>query len=493
MAQVEVEILPVYFDYVLEKDYPVVIMVGGRNSGKSFFMEQLAVMNLNNKKQYKLLVVEDVETNIGEGVKNGIEQRSEEFGLEKFFGSTKVPPEITHRVTGNKVIFKGYHSEAQQKQVKSLNEVTACWYEEGENITYKQFKALRMQLRGGNEKDRQLFITMNPIISDGYINQEFFINEPDKVYEWFSDGRPKVFERIISVDIENDNGETEIVSLTCLVIVSTYRDNKYLTPEQKADIEELKKTDPEMYEMLGEGKFVKPAGTYFKEFSRGIHVIEPFPIPSHWRRYTTKDYGLDMLANLWIAVDTQGYAYVYKELYQSDLIISEAAKRIKEVNGNDIIHAKYAPPDLWNRRQETGKSAAELFRENGESLIKSSNDRVQGWYNVKEWLKVIEVRDEQTGELKKTSQLKIFSNCVNLIRTLPQLQRDEKDPNDVADQPHELTHAPDALRGFCITRPVKPETKIDNRKTHWALRDDKPKGNNYISTDEPTNGYLGGW
>jgi len=264
---IEVEILPVYFDYALEKKYPVVILVGGRNSGKSFFMEQLAVKNTNNKKKYKLLVVEDVETNIGEGVKNGIEQRSEEFGLDRFYSSTKVPPEITHKVTGSKVIFKGYHSDAQQKQVKSLNEITAVWYEEGENITYKQFKALRMQLRGGEEEDRQLFITMNPIISDGYINQEFFMKPPDKVYEWFSDGRPKVFERNIVVESEQDNGEIEVITLVCLVIVSTYKDNKYLTPEQRADIEELKQTDFEQYEMLGEGKFVKPAGTYFREFA----------------------------------------------------------------------------------------------------------------------------------------------------------------------------------------------------------------------------------
>ena len=477
---IEVEVLPIYFDYALGKDYPVIILVGGRNSGKSFFMEQLAIMNINNKKRYKLLVVEDVETNIGEGVKNGIEQRAEEFGLEEFIGSTKVPPEITHRVTGNKVIFKGYHSEAQRKQVKSLNEVTAAWYEEGENITYKQFKALRMQLRGGDDKDRQLFITMNPIISDGYINGEFFVKAPDNVFEWFSDGRPKIFERIVSVEIDSDKGETEIVSLTCLIIVSTYRDNKYLTQEQKADIEELKQTDPEMYEMLGEGKFVKPSGTYFREFARGIHVIEPFVIPDTWRRYITLDYGLDMLAAYWIAVDTHEKAYVYKELYQSNLIISDAAKEILDMT-IESIYETIAPPDLWNRRQETGKSAAELFRDNGIDLTKANNDRVMGWYNVKEWLKPYE--DEQKI---MTASLVITKNCVNLIRCLPQLQRDPKDPNDVdRTSNHELTHGPDALRYWIAGRPcptkVKPKIVYDSSLSARAQkhRDNmtkKPKG-----------------
>ena len=116
------------------------------------------------------------------------------------------------------------------------------------------------------------------------------------------------------------------------------------------------------------------------------------------------------------------------------------------------ISLTYAPPDLWNRRQETGKSAADIFQENGLTLVKSSNDRVSGWYALKEWLSVYETQDEQTGDTKQDSLLKIFKNCKNLIRRLPQLQRDEKDPNDVANEPHEITHAPDALRYFCVMR-----------------------------------------
>jgi phage terminase large subunit len=266
-----------------------------------------------------------------------------------------------------------------------------------------------------------------------------------------------VFERVISVEIESDSGEIECVSLTCLIVVSTYKDNKYLTPEQKADIEELKKTDPEMYEMLGEGKFVKPAGTYFSEFSKGIHVIEPFIIPEHWRRYRAIDYGLDMLACYWIAQDGNNKAYVYKELYQSGLIISEAANRMVEIT-NEPIYETAAPPDLWNKRQETGKSAAEIFGENGVWLSKASNNRVQGWYNLKEWLKPY--TDEQG--IKKAN-IVFFKNCTNIIRTLPQLQRDEKNPNDVANEPHELTHAPDAIRYFVAARPTPKIVEVKKK------------------------------
>jgi phage terminase large subunit len=210
-------------------------------------------------------------------------------------------------------------------------------------------------------------------------------------------------------------------------------------------------------------------GQYFDEFSRDIHVIEPFEIPQHWHRYITIDYGLDMLAAYWIAVDTQNKAYVYKELYQSNLIISDAAKAITNLINEDIYEI-CAPKDLWNRRQETGKSAAELFADNGVYLSQTDNNRVQGWYNLKEWLKPY--KDEFGAN---TAHLLIFKNCVNLIRTLPQLQHDEKDPNDVANEPHELTHAPDAIRYWINGRPaptVLPQPRI-NKEQQFVIKNNE--------------------
>lgn len=455
-----IEILPVFYDYLIDKQYPVNVLVGGRNSGKSYFMEQLATIKAHNSEGYTLLVIEDIETNIGAGVKDGIEKRTEEFGIDMLYSSTKVPPEIRH-INGNKVLFKGYRTDDQQKQVKSLNEITAAWYEEAENITYNQFKALRMQLRGGDEADRQLFLTLNPMNEEGFINQYFFQRVPDKVFEYFPDGRPKVFEVNITVDVDDDS-----YSLPCIVVCTTYKDNPYLTAEQKADIEELKHTDKDLYAMLAECKFVKPQGAFFGEFQIGVHTCEPFEIPAHWRKYRAFDYGLDMLACYWIALDDSGRAYVYRELYESDLIISDAAAKIRRMTlEGESIYETFAPPDLWNRRQETGKSAAELYNDNGIWLTKRSNDRIQGWLNVKEWLKV---------DADGNANLVIFNNCENLIRTLPQLRRDKAKPNDVDSKTdHELTHAPDALRYFLAGRPAPTMTRA--KKPVYNFESERPR------------------
>jgi hypothetical protein len=199
---------------------------------------------------------------------------------------------------------------------------------------------------------------------------------------------------------------------------------------------------------LLEGDWDVNEGQYFSEWRRELHVIKPFEIPKSWRRYFAMDYGLDMLAGYWIAVDPFENAYVYREIYQSNLVISAAAESIKAKQGKDIPEELCAPPDLWNRRQDTGKSVAEIFAEHGLLLRKVSNDRVQGWLDLKEWLKP---RENEFGE--KKPKLRIFENCTEIIRTLPSLVHDEKRWNDISDKIHEYTHGPDALRYWASSRP----------------------------------------
>ena len=249
-----------------------------------------------------------------------------------------------------------------------------------------------------------------------------------------------------------------------IFIPSTVYENQYLMENNPEYVENLENLPEMRKRAMLYGDWDAFEGQYFNEFNRDIHIIEPFVIPEDWRIYRTLDYGLDMLACYWIAVDNTGKAYVIKELYQSGLIISDAAEAIKAMT-TEPIYDTIAPPDLWNKRQETGKSAAELFGENGVWLTEANNNRVQGWYNLKEWLKPYE--DEQ--EIM-TASLVIFKNCVNLIRTLPQLQYDDKNPNDIANEPHELTHAPDAIRYFVAARPCpkiapkeKPKLKLIER------------------------------
>lgn len=243
-----------------------------------------------------------------------------------------------------------------------------------------------------------------------------------------------------------------------IFIPSLVFENKYIMEKDPNYVKVLENLPEDRKQAMLYGNWDVFDGQFFREFNRNIHVIEPFEIPLEWNRYIAMDYGLDMFAVLFIAVDTKGKAYVYNEIHKSDLIVSDARQTLKSIMRNHKYKAIYAPPDLWNRNRDTGKSTAELFFEGGIDLTKASNDRKAGWLNVKEWLKIKKAKNEQTGEVYEDSDIKIFSNCINLVRCLPQLQHDEKDPNDVATEPHEITHITDALRYFCVNH-IAP-TKI---------------------------------
>lgn len=116
-------------------------------------------------------------------------------------------------------------------------------------------------------------------------------------------------------------------------------DNKTLMDNNPEYVQALETLPEEMKRAHLYGDWDVFAGQYFTEFRREIHVLRPFEIPVDWLRYVALDYGLDMLAAYWIAVDHQGMAYIYRELYQPGLIISDAAQMINELTGMNKLNS----------------------------------------------------------------------------------------------------------------------------------------------------------
>lgn len=244
-------------------------------------------------------------------------------------------------------------------------------------------------------------------------------------------------------------------------IPSTVYENEYLMKSSPEYVRTLENLPEDRKRAMLYGDWDVFQGQYFTEFNRQLHVIEPFVIPDYWKKYITFDYGLDKFAVLFIAVDTKGKAYIYNRIHKGGLIVSEAAQMLKSYMRGYKYESIYAPPDLWATDRHTGKSTAEVFRDNGIVLTKASNERIAGWLAVKEWLKPHKERNIQTGEVELVSNLYIFNTVLELIEYLPQIQHDEKKINDCANDPHELTHICDALRYFCISR-ISPSDEIDD-------------------------------
>ena len=298
-------------------------------------------------------------------------------------------------------------------------------FDELTHFTEQMYIYLISRLRGALDYPRAMKSSTNPGgIGHTWVKSRFIdIGEPQKIHKCGKTSR--------------------------LFIPATVFENKVLMKNDPSYVKRLENLSEKDRRQLLYGDWDTNEGQYFSEWRRELHVCEPFEIPANWTRFFAMDYGLDMLAGYWIAIDPFENAYVYREVYKSGLIISEAARTILEAQRNDLPEMYIAPPDMWNRRQDTGKSVAEIFFEKNIPLYKASNDRVQGWYNLKEWL---HPRLDEFGE--KKPRLRIFANCTEVIRTLPALCFDEHNPNDVGDKVHEYTHAADALRYWAAARPM---------------------------------------
>jgi phage terminase large subunit len=397
------------------------VLKGGRGSKKSATTGFWYIYNIMKYKQANAVVIRKTFSTHKDSTFAQLKWAAKKLGVFDKWKFTVSPLEATYLATGQKILFRGLDDPLKLTSM-TVDTGVLCWvwWEEVYEIEKESdFDTVDESIRGEMPEGlwKQLTLTYNPWVNSHWTKERFW-----------------------------DNTDPNAFTLT-----TTYKCNEWLDDQDRSKIEALATTNPERYKVVGLGDYGIPGGTFFEEFRTDIHVIDPFVLPAHWQRFRFLDYGLDMLAHYWGAIDTQGFAYIYKEIYEPNVIISAACKKIKAMT-NETIKLTYAPPDLWKRNTETGKAAADIFRENGIMLTRSNNDRVDGWLSMKEWLAPFEIKDEQTGETKITARLKIFKNCVNLIRTLPQIQHDEVDPNDCRTEPHELTHAPDALRYFTIMR-----------------------------------------
>lgn len=298
--------------------------------------------------------------------------------------------------------------------------------DEATQFTEDQFRTLGACLRGAARLPRRMYLTCNPggighaWVKRLFVDREFRVDQGE---------RPEDY---------------------CF-IPATVDDNPHLlkgSPEYKQMLDLLPE-DVRRAHRYGDWNAL--AGVYFPEFRDQTHVENGFSrIPSQWRLYRAFDYGLDMLACLWIAVDFDGRCHVYREVQQSGLIVSDAAALIRALTPErERIECTIAPPDMWNRQKDSGKSMAELFAQNGVDLLRASNDRVQGWMAVKEMLKPM-------GDGEKPG-LMVGRECVGLRRDLKLIQHDAKNISDCATQPHDITHICDALRYFCVTHTLSAE------------------------------------
>lgn len=293
--------------------------------------------------------------------------------------------------------------------------------------------------------------------------------------------------------------------MTRQFIPSRITDNPTLmeeSPEYQDQVRGL--GSPELVKAMLEGDWNVVAGCYFPEFGRSRHVVGPHVIPDHWPRFRSMDWGsASPFAVHWWAISDgtelggcplypRGSLICYQEWYGAEkpnkglkLTVEEVANGIlsRDYTGNEggVIRIRSGPADPSIFKQDGGPSIAEQFRKCGVVWLRGDNQRIPGWQTFRNRL----VGDE-FSEGRPT--IYFFDTCLDSIRTIPEMQHDQHNPNDL--QTKSDDHCLDSIRYFCQFRAspkdkplaIKPKTirevTLDDL---WDLREEELRQRRVVS------------
>ena len=304
--------------------------------------------------------------------------------------------------------------QGQEYDVIAIDEAT--------QISEYHFSIFKACLRGTGKYPRRMYLTCNPggighaWVKRIFVDRDFRENEDPADYSFIS---AQVF------------------------------DNQVLCRSDPEYVKSLETLPQKMREAWLYGRWDIFEGQFFPEFDPETHVCRGEDIPRDVKYFVAFDYGFDMLAALLMAIDGDGRLYCVSEFCKSGLTLSEAAVEISELCEGLRIEYAVASPDLWNRRQDSGRSGFEIMQSvrGMPPMIPADDRRIAGWRVLREYL------TRHQGKPK----LYISMRCTELIRCLPALLCDPSRPEDASSEPHSVTHAPEALRYAVMSRIEGPK------------------------------------
>ena len=181
---------------------------------------------------------------------------------------------IKCKLTGNEVAFAGLDDVEKIKSITFENgELTDIWVEEATECQEADINQLKVRLRGGKTK-KQMCLSFNPINIQHWIKKHF------------------------------------IDSRLATVCFSTYKDNKFLTDDDRKALEDLKQIDEYTYEVYCLGKWGILGKTVFD--ARAIQKrLDEIPKPIKTGYFTYEYDGLRITDIKWVN-DKDGYIRLYQ-------------------------------------------------------------------------------------------------------------------------------------------------------------------------------------
>ena len=326
-------------------------------------------------------------------------------------------------------------------------------FDELTHFTREEYEYLISRNRADGEGVRvYIRATANPGgIGHGWVKERFITAAPPNTTIRFK------------TEVRMPDGNIKPMERTRVFIPSSVFDNQELLNNDPNYLANLASLPEAQKNALLYGDWDTFSGQVFTEWKnhpenedrRNTHVIKPFVIPRHWKRYRSFDWGFTKpFAVQWWAVDEEGICYLYRQLYGCTSVpntgvkieTAEIARKIKAIEdseeaGNSIIGI--ADPAIWDESRGKEGTIVRLMEKEGVYFEKGDHKRIPGKMQVHHRLAF----DEHGRPM-----LYVFETCRDFIRTFPNLIYSERDVEDVDSDCED--HDYDAMRYFLMRNPI---------------------------------------
>lgn len=322
---VDVKVNPAYLPY-LNKPQFLQIFFGGSSSGKSFFITDKIVLDVLAGCNY--LCCRNVGNTIKKSVFNEITKSISNMGVKHLFAINKSDMVITCKRNEKQILFAGLDDPEKVKSITPISGVLErIFIEEATEIRRDAYLQLKKRLRGKSEHSKHIIMAFNPILKSHWIYKEFFSGwQDDKNYY-----------------VNNNYGATDTKKgISLFILKTTYKDNMFLTAEDRALLED--ETDPYFYNVYTLGNWGVLGNVIFKNWR--VEDLRD-KIPSFDKIYCGCDFGYAVDENALIKVHydkKNKRIYVFDEWYQAGMSDDELLRVGKQFFGRQYVACDSSEP-----------------------------------------------------------------------------------------------------------------------------------------------------
>lgn len=389
-----------------------IVMKGSAGSGKS----------VDTAQHYILRLMKDTGRNLVCIRKSDVTNRDSTYAeltgaIYRMFGDKapaywaikQSPLQLTCRINGNQIIFRGMNDDRQREKLKSITfqrgKLTDVWIEEATELTQADVEIIDDRLRGELPEGQfyQIRMTFNPVSKSHWIKRVFF-----------------------------DRSDPNV-----LTHHSTYLDNRFIDTAYHDRMQRRKEVDPEGYLIYGLGEWGEVGGLILTNY-----IIEEFDQSPERFDYmvNAQDFGYNHADCIGAVGFKDGELYLCRELYvfekDTDEIIRLADGKFEK---HVTMYCDSAEPDRIKMWKKAGYRAVPVKKEPGS--VHAQIDYL------------------------KQHKIHIHPSCVNTIKEIQQWkwQRNEK-TGEYSDEPVPFMDDAMAMLRYSIERERRGKAQLKTFK-----------------------------